>query len=269
MTTYVLGSHERERERLAHQSSALADVTERFLLAAGLGPGMRVLDLGAGIGDVAAVAARIVGPGGEVVGVERDPAMIEAATGRLAEELPIRLVQGDLTELDLDEPPFDAAIGRFILMHLTDPAAAVSAAARHVRAGGIVTFQESTPSEVRVHPPLPKTEALIDLLMRVSHRMGPDLRAGDNLRATFLAAGLPDPELRLEALIGGRPDAPVYDMLAGITETLLPEIERRGLARPGEIDPWRLASELRREVGRAGGVLVAPPLVAAWARVPD
>jgi SAM-dependent methyltransferase len=268
MSTYVLGSDERERKRLAHQSSALAGITERFLLAAGLEPGMRVLDLGAGLGDVAAIAAAIVGPGGEVVGVERDPAMIEAATRRLGDELPVRLVRGDLTELELDEPPFDAAIGRFILMHLPDPAATLGAAARHLRPGGLLAFQESTVSEVRVHPPLPKTEATIDLLMQVSLGMGPDIRAGDNLRSTFLAAGLPDPELRLEALIGGRPDAPVFDMIAGITETLLPEIERSGLAGPGEIDPWRLASELREEVGRAGGVIVAPPLVGAWARVP-
>ena len=39
--------------------------------AAGIRPGMRVLDLGCGVGDAAFVAADLVGPDGYVVGVDR------------------------------------------------------------------------------------------------------------------------------------------------------------------------------------------------------
>jgi ubiquinone/menaquinone biosynthesis C-methylase UbiE len=47
---------------------------------------MRVVDLGSGAGDVAMLAARLVGLDGEVVGVERDPAAVASATARAVAE---------------------------------------------------------------------------------------------------------------------------------------------------------------------------------------
>jgi SAM-dependent methyltransferase len=268
MNTYALGSDEQEQQRLERQASLLNDVTERFLREAGLKPGMRVLDLGCGVGDVAMLAARIVGPLGEVVAVDRDPAMVETARRRAdGPALPVRVVEADVMRLDLDEEPFDAVIGRLVLMHLPDAPTAVRAATRHVRAGGIVAFQDFTTAEVRVYPPLPKTQRALDRINQTFERLGSDVRGGDNLRAIFLAAGLPEPELRAESMIGGGPDAPVFWMISGVTATLRAAMEGFGLAAPGEIDPEQLFEEVRDEVGEAGGVVVAPPLVGAWARV--
>jgi SAM-dependent methyltransferase len=267
MSTYALGSEDQEQQRLEYQASLLREPTERCLREAGLEPGMRVLDLGCGIGDVAMLAARIVAPGGEVVAVDRDAAMLETGRRRAHhEELPVRFAEADVTRLDLDEPHFDAAVGRLILMHLPDAVAALRAAAGHVRPGGIVAFQDFTTAEVRVYPRLPKTQYALDRISATFELMGADVRGGDNLRAAFLAAGLPEPELRLEAMIGG-PDDPVFNIVSGVTETLRPAMERLGLAAPGEIDAERLLEELRAEVDAARGILVGPPLVSAWARV--
>ena len=52
-TTYVLGHSDREITRLRVQARLLEPATRRFLLEAGLSPGMRVLDIGRGAGDVA------------------------------------------------------------------------------------------------------------------------------------------------------------------------------------------------------------------------
>jgi predicted methyltransferase len=65
---YLLGSTDAEHDRLIRQAVRLAPVTERFFREAGIGPGQRVLDLGSGVGDVAMLVARLVGPSGEVVG---------------------------------------------------------------------------------------------------------------------------------------------------------------------------------------------------------
>ncbi len=70
---YALGSTDAEHERLIWQAERVAPLTERLFREAGIGPGQRVLDLGSGVGDVAMLAARLVGPSGEVVGIERDP----------------------------------------------------------------------------------------------------------------------------------------------------------------------------------------------------
>src|SRR5258708_36569471 len=82
---YSLGSTDAEHERLIWQAARLAPLTERFFREAGIGPGQRVLDIGSGVGDVAMLAAKLVGPSGEVVGVERDPRSIARARSRVSE----------------------------------------------------------------------------------------------------------------------------------------------------------------------------------------
>jgi cyclopropane fatty-acyl-phospholipid synthase-like methyltransferase len=57
---YAMGYDDRERRRLQLQASIINPVTEQLLRRAGLGDGMRVLDVGSGVGDVAILAARIV-----------------------------------------------------------------------------------------------------------------------------------------------------------------------------------------------------------------
>ena len=69
---YALGSTDAEHERLIRQATRLAPYTERFFREAGISTGQRVLDIGSGVGDVAMLAAGLVGPSGEVLGVERD-----------------------------------------------------------------------------------------------------------------------------------------------------------------------------------------------------
>jgi hypothetical protein len=60
-TEYILGHSDREIRRLMHQAAILRPITERLLRGAGIGRGMRVLDLGCGAGDVSMLAAKLVG----------------------------------------------------------------------------------------------------------------------------------------------------------------------------------------------------------------
>src|SRR5260370_18507356 len=83
---YVLGNSAQEQERLKLQGRFLEKWTEQVLLSAGLEPGMSVLDLGCGMGDVSLLAARLVGPTGRVTGIDRDPIVIEKARERAHEE---------------------------------------------------------------------------------------------------------------------------------------------------------------------------------------
>lgn len=69
-TDYVLGSTDAEHERLTRQAKTLDPYTERLFRDAGLGPGQRVLDVGCGVGDVALLAASLVGETGHVIGVD-------------------------------------------------------------------------------------------------------------------------------------------------------------------------------------------------------
>src|SRR5438067_6157716 len=112
-TSYVLGYTNSEHERLIRQAARIAPVTERLFREAGIGPGQRVLDLGSGMGDVAMLAARLVGPAGEVVGIERDARSVERAKARAATAglRNVSLTQTDAGQIVSDNL-FDAAVGR-------------------------------------------------------------------------------------------------------------------------------------------------------------
>src|SRR5690606_4206862 len=82
---YALGYSEHEFRRLEMQSRIIGDLTEDVLQRAGIRKGMRVLDLGCGVGDVSLLAAWLVGPSGFVLGVDRSADALAAARRRARE----------------------------------------------------------------------------------------------------------------------------------------------------------------------------------------
>src|SRR5215468_1184998 len=103
---YALGYTDAEHNRLIRQAAIIAPITERLFREAGIGPGRRVLDLGSGMGDVSMLVARLVGPSGEVVGVERDATSIGRAEARvLAADLRnVSFLNTDVNNIVTDEP---------------------------------------------------------------------------------------------------------------------------------------------------------------------
>jgi len=76
---YALGHSEQELQRLSHQGQVFGAFTHQLFEEAGISQGMRVLDVGSGSGDVAFLAADLVGPSGEVVGVDRERTAVDWA----------------------------------------------------------------------------------------------------------------------------------------------------------------------------------------------
>jgi ubiquinone/menaquinone biosynthesis C-methylase UbiE len=118
---YVLGDADLEVERLQLQAGIVGGVTRRLIQHCGIRPGMRVLDLGCGIGDVSMLLAKAVGGTGSVVAIDREPRAIEIARARAAAAY--RQIEFVVTSDDAlpERPPFDAAIGRYVLPFQTDP----------------------------------------------------------------------------------------------------------------------------------------------------
>jgi ubiquinone/menaquinone biosynthesis C-methylase UbiE len=73
---YSLGTHAEEFARLDRQAAMIERPTRLLLQAAGLAPGMRILDLGTGLGHVAMMTGEFVAPAGRVVGIDRAAEMI-------------------------------------------------------------------------------------------------------------------------------------------------------------------------------------------------
>lgn len=125
-------------ERWAAVRSAQVPMTERMLDRAGVGPGSRVLDIGCGAGEQTVMAASRVGPSGHVLATDIAAPMLAATDRAVAAaglaHVATRHVAAEA--LTLREPPFDAAISRFVLMLIPDPVAAARGVWGMLRPGG-------------------------------------------------------------------------------------------------------------------------------------
>lgn len=271
LNDYVLGSTDAEQERLIRQARTLAPCTERLFRDAGVSVGHRVLDVGSGVGDVALLAAAVVGPSGSVLGVDRDSVSLARARARVAAERAtnVRFLENDVTTLTAlhGESEFDAIVGRFILMFLPDPVATLRTLVSHLRPGGVIVFQE--PSWASFFPQarhLPLRSACGELVCEVLRSAG----ARENMELTLyrgmIESGLTTPGMRLEVPMASDPDGRRW--IDDLLMTLRPRIELLGIRtdRIGDFDT--LAERLGAELEAVTSYAPMVGLVGAWARRP-
>jgi SAM-dependent methyltransferase len=265
-SNYVLGSTDAEHERLTRQAALLAPCTERLFRDAGIATGQRVLDIGSGLGDVAMLVARLVGPSGEVVGLERDPRSLARAKARVTEAglLQVSFIQCDVSDANFDRP-FDAVVGRFILQFLQDPLDVVKRLRQAVRPDGIIAFQEvSYAPFLALSARLPLWSTVASLVHETICRCGADTEIGLALHHLFQQAGFSSPTMRMEILLGSDPDFTrwIYDLLC----SLRPQIHDH--SAPLELlgDLSTLPNRLQAEVTAAHTVVPFVALVGAWSR---
>lgn len=264
---YALGHSEQELERLSRQAQAFEPFTRHLLQQAGIGAGMRVLDVGCGSGDVAFLAAEMVGPGGEVLGVDRAAAAVQRATARAQSRgvENVKFFEGDPAEMKFNRS-FDAVVGRLVLMYYPDPVDAVRKLARHVRDGGLIIFQEFDIATCRSLPVAPTYERHIGWIKQTLSATGARTQLGLELYQVFQTAGLPGPSMRMDALIGGGPDCLAYELVADVIRSLLPVMEKLEIATATEVDISTLAQRIRDEVIATKGVVLSPGLIGSWSR---
>lgn len=264
---YVLGRSGWESQRLIRQSSILLPFTERIFRRAGLGPGMRVLDLGCGAGDVSFLAAELVGPTGSVVGIDRDPGVLAIARQR-AREMALSTVSFEERSIEgfRASGPFDAVVGRFVLVYQPDPASTLGHACGLLRAGGIVAVIEPDMSiGVRSCPHVALWQQVSDWIRETFRRGGVHHDIGARLYPVFQRAGLPGPAMRQDVLIGGGEALrPLYEHCTDMIRSLLPRMEQLGIATAEAVAVDTLAERLEHATDAAGSQITYLPSVAAW-----
>lgn len=268
-STYVLGHADVEIQRLLLQARLYDNNTEHALRQAGVRPGMRVLDVGCGPGDVSFLAARLVGSAGAVLGVDAAAEIIEVARARAAEQglSWVRFEQTTIADIALDEP-VDAVVGRLILMHLPDPVSALRQLAALVRPGGVIAFCETDIGAVRSVPETPQFRAVTEGITSSFRAVGLDPEFGTTLHGLFQRADLPPPQLMLAAPIGGVNDPDIFAYAMEVWRLMLPVAEQQGLVTDDLADIDTLSSRWREEAANAGAVIMMPPLITAWCHLP-
>ncbi len=264
---YVLGHSEAELSRLEHQAQIFSAETREILRRAGISPGMTVLDVGCGVGDVSMIAAELVGPTGRVLGIDNANAALPPARARAARAgcSWLTFEQADVNGYSTEET-FDAVIGRFILMHVPDPAGALRTLMRFAKPRGIIAFIEMDISQATALPELPLLTRCVDWIVSTYRAVGAEPNMGSMLYRTYRAAGL-DPRLHGTCRIESGPNAIVYDFAAQALATLMPAIEAHGIATAAEVDPATIADRLREASVAGDHCIFLPRLIGAWASV--
>jgi len=269
---YVLGYSVSEYERLMLQARILRPYTERMFRAAGLCPGMRVLDLGAGMGDVSMLAGDIVGPGGRVLGIERDTGALDRARQRAVNHGCSSWVTFTNATFDefRSEEQFDALVGRYVLLYQPDAAATIRTMLQYVKPGGIIVFHEiDFPDPAPSYPPCPIYDQASALIGEAFRASGAPTNSGRRLGKIFVDAGLAFPAIVSEATVGGGPGSYLYPWVANTLLSVLPRLATLGISVPPDLAiDETLAARMEEEVVRSGSQIVAVTQYGAWARKP-
>jgi 2-polyprenyl-3-methyl-5-hydroxy-6-metoxy-1,4-benzoquinol methylase len=265
---YPLGYSAEEAQRLADQGVQVEELTEDVFRRAGLRRGMQVLDIGSGVGDVSLLAARMVGSDGAVLGIDKASSSVEIARRRVA-ALGVQNVHFEESDLAAfaSNKKFDAIVGRFVLLYVPDQATTLRSLTRHLRPGGIVALQELDISQISEAPPSALFTQARRWLLEAFAAGGAELDMGTKLYATFLHAGLPAPTMIAATPVACGPASPGYEDMVRVLRSMLPLIERSGIATTAEIGIDTLAERLREDAVANNRVIFLSRIVGAWARL--
>lgn len=247
--TYIHGTEPSEQARLALLNRLTNGPFIEFLQVR---PGMRILEVGSGLGLLAAEVA-LAADGVEVVGLERADEQITAA----AKSPRVRYVQGDAHKLPFGDGSFDLVYCRYLLEHVADPARVLAEMRRVVRPDCRVAVMENDISLVRLNPLCPAFDEVWQALAVYQQQLGGDAHIGRRLFALFHAAGLSQIEISLQPEVHwhGSPG------FAGWIENLLGNLRsaEHGLAAAGLCSKEllnRATTELTALAGREDGSMV-------------
>ena len=156
-----------------------------------LQPGMRVLDCGCGPGTITLGLAEVVAAG-EVVGIDIDVDGLDAARSRAAAQgiTNVRFESGNIYDLRYPDGSFDAVFAHALLVHLSDPAAALRQMTRMLRPGGVIGIRDADRGFDLRLPETPRLKEMFDLWVRVLVHNGASPFYARHQRELLIEVGL-------------------------------------------------------------------------------
>jgi SAM-dependent methyltransferase len=268
--TYPLDRSAQETRRLEHQAQLYEPLNQQ--LFAMIEPGMKVLDVGCGGGEFTLRAARAIGPTGQVVGVDVSPVVLDVARDRIAQAglTNVSFVQSDLRSADVAND-FDAVIGGRVLLYTPDPDEALRASVSHVRAGGLVAFQDMQYAPVLEYAashPLPLWGKTVKWFQEAFESSGTHLDTGFGLHSSFIDLGFAPVEMGAYSPMGGPRGWMGFDFIAESFSSFGPMFEKLGMTEAAAQDLGSLASRLADEVEQARCPIQLFTFVNLWGRKP-
>lgn len=243
-------------------------LTHRLLADAGMRAGMHVLDVGCGLGDLTLMAAEMVGDSGRVIGIDVNEAALDGARQRVRERglEVVSFARHDVNTMAVELGPFDAIIGRRVLMYQRDAVATLATLTNALRPGGLMVFQELDSTAMPIcRPAMPLHERVHGWMWQTVDREGADTRMGLALAPALAEAGLIVERVRAEATVLSPAQS---HPIGAIARAMLPRIAAAGVATAEEVDVETLDDRLAAERSATGGICVWEMVFGAWARKP-
>ena len=227
---YVLGTEDKERERLQMQHDIWKSELETLLSLSGFRSGQTLIDLGCGPGYTSFALSEIVGSEGKIIAVDVSSRYLSHLK-RVANERGINNivpVAEDVQQLTIEENCIDGALARWLLAYIPDPQAVVSKIARALKPGGtFCVIDYFNHDAVMVGP----RSDLCDKVFRSIHESvrdsGGDFDVGDRIPQYMHNAGLEIVEIRPISGIG-RPGTQLWNCITMFLENYLPKVVDSG-----------------------------------------
>jgi ubiquinone/menaquinone biosynthesis C-methylase UbiE len=265
----TLGHSIEEHDRLRHQGDLLEPATRRLFQAIGVRSGWRCLDVGCGPGATMRLMGDIVGPSGEVAGLDRDAKAGYDAVERLraAGSSRYRFIEADMEGADvIGEPLFDLTFARLSLLHIRDPVGVLRKMYRWTKPGGYVAVQDYYCRTMNLYPKLDAGSELIRVILETSERAGQDMEFAYKLPVYFAEAGIGAPDgtdthLRMTA------SEPFITMYITLCRSLLPRAIELGVTTDARMEG--VFRELEETIAEARpSSALWPATIGVWKRKP-
>ena len=258
---YIIRGGFEGRERLRVLSRVMQPTTLALFQRAGVRPGMECLDVGCGGGDIAFDLARIVSPGGRIVGLDIDEVKLQLAR-RESRARHFSNIEFRMSDVAVDEvkEQFDFVYARFVLTHLRDPAKALARMYAATRSGGVLAVEDIDFRGHFCYPDCVAFRRYVELYTQAVERRGGDANIGPRLPELLNQAGFRGVQMNVVQPAGTEGEV---KLMTPITmENIADAVLAEGLASRKEVD--QIVAQLYDFAHEPSTVLSAPRIVEAW-----
>ena len=258
---YVLATGEAAAYRLELLHNLYGPGTARLLLDAGLRGGMRVADVGCGVGTVTGLIGEIVGRDGYVVGMDYSGAQVAEARERLEACHHISFVEASALDTGWPAESFDFIYCRFLLLHLTDPEQALREMCRLLKPNGTLVCEDGDLTTAGSEP-ASALNAFAELFGRLGPFRGVDYTLGRRLFTMVAEAGFGAPEVTFNQPVAARGED--KRMLELSVAEAGPAFVDAGLITAEQLD--RTLDQMRRLADDETVLALMPRMTQVWAK---
>ena len=259
---YTIDGGSAGKARLDVLSSVMEQTTTSLLFRAGIMPGDRCLDVGCGGGNVSRQLARLTGPRGTVLGVDLDPEVLALARHDVENEglMNVSFHVGDANSIP--GGPYDLAYSRFLLSHVGDPAAVLSAMVASLAPGGLVIAEDTHFSGNFCYPDSSAYRRFGELARETVRRRGGNADIGPAIPSLLRAAGIEEVAVSVAQPTGLGSD--VKGLMLTTLERIWQSVLEEGVATTAELT--QIHAELRDFCEDPTTVMSVPRVIQAWGR---